>query len=478
MATQVETSPTVAAVSPRVVPELPGGVPLLGHLLEFFRDPVPMLKKGYRTLGPVFRFKMGGRKFTVLLGPENNAFFFQQTDKLLSIRESMPFFHKMFSRDFYSFAEQEEYLRQRGIIMPRFKAAAMKAYVPVMAEHGARLCDELGADGSFDVIPTLGPVVMDIAAHSFMGRDFHERLGHEFFRLFRDFSGGMEFVLPLWLPTPRMVRSQRAKRKLHRILGDWIAERRAHPADPPDFFQEMIQTSYPDGSPVSDETLINLILLLVWAGHETTAGQASWALLDLAQNPEYRAKVVDEIDSVLGNSDGSDMSWEQALALPHLDAAIRESERLHPVAFILNRVAAEDIDWNGITVKKGDWVLLSPAISHRMDEVFEQPEAFCPHRFESGEAEKITSNALIGFGGGVHRCAGVNFARMEMKVLLAVLLRNLDFELIDEPRPVAGATTYWPKQPCRVRYRKRKWEARAPLTTSADNQTGCPVSHA
>src|SRR6185369_2641859 len=102
-----------AKASAAVVPDMPGGWPVLGHLVEFFRDPVPMLKKGYETLGPVFRFSMGGRKFTVLLGPENNAFFFQQTDKLLSIRESMPFFHKMFSPNFYSFAEQEEYLRQR-----------------------------------------------------------------------------------------------------------------------------------------------------------------------------------------------------------------------------------------------------------------------------------------------------------------------------------------------------------------------------
>jgi len=464
-----------AKASAAVVPDMPGGWPVLGHLVEFFRDPVPMLKKGYETLGPVFRFSMGGRKFTVLLGPENNAFFFQQTDKLLSIRESMPFFHKMFSPNFYSFAEQEEYLRQRGVIMPRFKATAMKAYVPVMAEHGARLCRDLGAAGSFDVIPTLGPVVMDIAAHSFMGRDFHERMGHEFFALFRDFSGGMEFVLPLWLPTPKMVRSRRAKRKLHRILGDWIAERRARPVDPPDFFQDMIETCYPDGSAVPDETLINLILLLVWAGHETTAGQASWALLDLVQNADCLARVRDEIDAVLGESDGADMSWEQALALQHLDAAIRESERLHPVAFILNRVAAEDIDWNGIQVKKGDWVLLSPAISHRMGDVFGAPDSYCPHRFESGEGEKIVSNALIGFGGGVHRCAGVNFARMEMKVLLAVMLHNLDFELIDEPRPVAGATTYWPAQPCRVSYRKRALRA-GPARTTAEPR--CPAAHA
>ncbi|MEY4870040.1 MAG: hypothetical protein RIS11_1234, partial [Pseudomonadota bacterium] len=222
------------------LPTIEGGSPLLGHLLPFFRDPVGVLRQGYQSKGRLFSFNIMGRRMNVMLGPEHNRFFFEETDKLLSIRESMPFFLKMFSPDFYSFAEMDEYLRQRAVIMPRFKAAAMKQYVGVMAEESLNLVNRLGDEGEFDLISTLGPVVMDIAAHSFMGKEFHEKLGHEFFDLFRDFSGGMEFVLPLWLPTPKMIKSQRAKKKLHKILQRWIDKRRATPLDPPDFFQGMV----------------------------------------------------------------------------------------------------------------------------------------------------------------------------------------------------------------------------------------------
>jgi sterol 14alpha-demethylase len=458
-------------------PPLEGGLPLLGHLTHFFRDPVALLRSGYKAKGNAFSFRMGGRRMNVLLGPDNNRFVFEQTDKLLSIRESMPYFLKMFSHDFYSFAEMDEYLRQRAVIMPRFKAAVMKQYVGAMTEQSMNLVRQLGDSGEFDLIPTLGPVVMDIAAHSFMGREFHEQLGHEFFDLFRDFSGGMEFVLPLWLPTPKMIRSQRAKKKIHAILQEWIDKRRDAPLDEPDFFQGMIESKYPDGRPIPDELIRHLIILLVWAGHETTAGQVSWALADLIQNRGYQQVVRDELKTVLGDSDGGAMSWEQAIAMEKMDLALRETERLHPVAFIMSRKAAADFERDGHSIKKDDWVLLAPSITHRMEEHFPDPDAYYPERFNPDAAgTKVESNSLIGFGGGMHRCAGVNFARMEMKVLLAVLLQHYDMELLDEVKPISGAATYWPAQPCRVRYSRRERGNAVPADVAAlAKAAGCPV---
>lgn len=458
-------------------PAMGGGAPFLGHLTSFFKDPVALLRRGYRDHGPIYSFRMGGRKMVVLLGPDNNRFVFQETDKLLSIRESMPFFHKMFSPDFYSFAEMEEYLRQRAVIMPRFKASAMKNYVPVMVEEATALCDRLGDSGEFDLIPTLGPVVMDIAAHAFMGRDFKAKLGHEFFDLFRDFSGGMEFVLPLWLPTKKMRRSQAAKKKLHRILGQWIAERRANPVEPADFFQDIVASTYPDGSPIPDELIVHMILLLVWAGHETTAGQISWSLIDILQNPGYRDVLRAEIDGLLGSAWGEALGWEQAIAMQKMDLSLRETERLHPVAFTMIRRAASDFEREGYRIRKDDWVLLAPSVSHRMTEIFDRPDDYDPERFNTERADaKVESNSLIGFGGGMHRCAGVNFARMEMKVVIALLLQRYEMELIDAPRPIAGAGTYWPAQPCRVRYRRRAIpDGPAADVAALAEAAGCPA---
>ena len=67
-------------------PAMRGGVPFLGHLTDFFKDPVGLLRRGYQEHGPIYSFRMGGRNLVVMLGPDNNRFVFQETDKLLSIR--------------------------------------------------------------------------------------------------------------------------------------------------------------------------------------------------------------------------------------------------------------------------------------------------------------------------------------------------------------------------------------------------------
>jgi len=215
----------------------------------------------------------------------------------------------------------------------------------------------------------------------------------------------------------------------------------------------------------------------VWAGHETTAGQVSWALADLIQNPPYMRVIRDELATVMGGSGGHDLGWEQAIAMEKMDLALRETERLHPVAFMLSRKANADIERDGYHIRKGDFVLLAPSVSHRLEETFRNPDAYEPERFNPANPDaQIESNSLIGFGGGVHRCAGVNFARMEMKVLLAVLIQHYDLELLDEVRPIAGAGTYWPAQPCRVRYQKRVLDGVAGMDLAAlAKSAGCPA---
>lgn len=158
----------------------------------------------------------------------------------------------------------------------------------------------------------------------------------------------MEPVLPLWLPLPKLLRSQKAKKKLHRVLGELIRSRRQQPVDPPDFLQTLVESRFSDGRLLDEEMTINLILLLVWAGHETTAGHISWALIDLLQHPDYLQTVVDEQDALIG--DRQDLSMADVRQLVRMDWAVKETERLHPVAYILMRMAAEDLEVGGFQV--------------------------------------------------------------------------------------------------------------------------------
>jgi sterol 14-demethylase len=140
--------------------------------------------------------------------------------------------------------------------------------------------------------------------------------------------------------------------------------------------------------------------------------------------------------------------------LDTLDRALRESERLHPITTGMVRRATASIDYAGYRIPKGAVVLTDPRLSHRQPEVFGDPDSYRPDRFAGNAAAR---KALIGFGGGVHRCLGARFAYLEMQVILTRLFEQLDFELVDtdvEPEP--GQRLKWPRRPCRVRYAKKQ----------------------
>ncbi|MBW4716103.1 cytochrome P450 [Saccharothrix obliqua] len=431
----------------RLPPQVSGALPALGHLVEFIRTPVELISRGRREVGDVFSLRLPGRRVVVLLGAEHSRFFFRETDHKLSIRTAYPFFERMFSREFYFFADMAEYQRQREIVVPRFQGVHLDGYVSTMLAETAAFEERLGDAGEFDLTAELGPLVMRIAARCFLGPDFGARMDRDFFAEFRRFSGGMNPAAPPWLPLPSVVRSNRARDRLRAALGGMLRERREHPVSPPDFLQTLAGAAYRDGTPVPDHVLVNMILLFTWAGHETTTGHIAWALVDLLGHPEHVERV---------RAETGDLDLAGVRRLAHLDDCLHETERLHPVAHVLARQAEEAFEIGGHVVPAGTMVLAAPSVTHRHPAEHARPDDYWPDRYEEGREGRRERQSLIGFGGGLHRCTGVHFAYLEMKVVLARLLARYDFELLDPgPRPVPGMRTKWPDSPCRVRYARR-----------------------
>jgi sterol 14-demethylase len=143
--------------------------------------------------------------------------------------------------------------------------------------------------------------------------------------------------------------------------------------------------------------------------------------------------------------------------LVQLEACIKEAERLHPPLIMLMRKALAPFEFAGRVVPAGDLVLVSPAVSHRIADVFAEPTSFQPERFLPGrEEDRRTPYALIGFGGGKHRCIGLAFAYQQVKVIWSTLLKHYAFSLVEpSPQPDYATFVVGPRAPCRVRYRRR-----------------------
>jgi len=437
-------------------PSLPGK-PLVGNLFDFQADSERLIRSGYDKFGPIFSIQLGPQKVAVLLEAENQQFFFKRTDTVLRMDRAYQFLAAMFGKVFFT-ADPETYQRQKPLILPPFRGENMPNYLDIFQEEINIWFNTLDEEGSFDLISVFDQLAKYIAAHALMGKDFRQRISDEFFGLYRDLSNGLDMILPPNLPLPKFIRRDSAKKKMAQILSPIIVERRANPGEKKDFLQHFAEAKYKDGTPLDDSTIIGLINGLIFAGHETTAGQGSWALIELLRHPDYLSSVQNEIDQLFPTSELITKITQQNLNdLNHLDWAIKETERLHSSAGTPMRYNHEAYELGGYHIPQGWLTMVHTGVGHRLSKYFQEPEKYDPLRFAPDRAEdKQHPFVMFGFGGGVHKCLGMNFANNEMAVFITMLLHAYDLELMtSNPRLRPGAGVAKPEATF-IHYKKKK----------------------
>jgi sterol 14alpha-demethylase len=197
---------------------------------------------------------------------------------------------------------------------------------------------------------------------------------------------------------------------------------------------------------------------MMFAGHHTSSGTASWALIEMLRHPETMKDVVAELDDLY--ADGSEVSFQALRSIPRLEAMLKETLRLHPPLIILLRIVMEEIELAGHTIPVGTMVAASPRVSNRIEEDFPDAELFDPGRYLDPRQEDLVNRwTWIPFGAGKHRCVGSAFAMMQLKAIFSVILRDFEFELAQAPetyRDDVSKMVIQLEQPCRVRYRRRR----------------------
>jgi sterol 14-demethylase len=192
----------------------------------------------------------------------------------------------------------------------------------------------------------------------------------------------------------------------------------------------------------------------MFAGHETTAGQAAWTIILLLQNPDYLRLVQQEIQQVAPY--GVHIDPRRMTQLDHISWAVREVERMRPSVDMLMRTVEQDVEVGDYVIPQGWLAQVAQDVAHNLPALFDDPESFDPLRYAPGRAEdKQDRFALIGFGGGTHKCTGMNFANMEMTVITALLFRQFDLELVTRhPQVQRGLGASRPDRTV-VRYRRK-----------------------
>lgn len=438
------------AVSPP--PMLSGGLPLIGHIPEMMRNRERLFKRGHQELGDLFAVKLGPMNVAVVTGAEYNKQFYMETDKSLSMKEGYEFLRPSFGELFFT-ASAETYYNQRPVLQEIFRRERMVGYLQAMNIEVQTWLDGLGDSGKVDLTAEMLRLTQYVAGHAFIGKDFRSELDDEFWEHYKAISESIELILPTNLPLPKFFRRDRARRKMVKTMSEVVARRKQNPGQYDDLITVLLETPCKDGAPMNEESIINLFIGLIFAGHETTAGQGAWLLALLMQHPQHLERVLAEVTEHVPH--GADISHQMMSKLEYTYWAVDETTRLRPSADVQIRTVHTPLAVGDYQIPTGWRVMVNAANSHHLESQFDDPETFDPSRYSPERGEGKNPFAIVGFGGGIHKCTGMNFAKNEMVVIAAKFFQQFDVELLsDDIRVVAGNGANHPS-PVWVKYKRK-----------------------
>jgi cytochrome P450 len=238
---------------------------------------------------------------------------------------------------------------------------------------------------------------------------------------------------PVWLPYPGRRRAMKAAAYMRSAVQTMVASRRRAGTQQQDLVTLLLSASDQEtGRSMSDEEITDNLLTFITAGHETTALALGWTLALLAEHPEIEAEAVHEIEAVTG---GGEVEPEHIDQLTYVRQVFNESMRLYPPAPLIFRAVINDFDLGGHAVKAGSVVVVPIYALHRHVKFWNDPEKFDPGRFAPAEVKARHRYAFMPFGAGHRICIGSAFATMEAVAILAVLLKSVRLEPVDNALP-------------------------------------------
>ncbi|HEY7224044.1 MAG TPA: cytochrome P450 [Micromonosporaceae bacterium] len=223
---------------------------------------------------------------------------------------------------------------------------------------------------------------------------------------------------PNWVPLPGDRAFRKATKMIDEVMLPLVEEARSKDTGK-DIVTTLARAEYEDGKGLTNTQIRDDVVSMFAAGTETTGVALTWLWVALRDYPEVATRLYDEIDRVVGDSR---VQRAHIAELRYTRMVLQELLRLYGVGWLVPRQAARDDVVDGVKIKKGQTVVISPYFSHRMDWLWDRPLEFDPERFATGKAEGHHRYAYFPFGGGAHQCLGSHFFLAEAQLITASIL--------------------------------------------------------
>ena len=403
------------------------GMPMLGHLIEVFRGGPDYVLGTYRKFGPVHYSKTPALNAVAALGPDATQEVFSNRNKDFSTVAWQTVIGPFFNRGLM-LMDFDEHMYHRRIMQEAFTRTRLSGYIKhVDAVATAVVAQDWPVnDGRFLFMPAVKELTLDIASVVFMGHE--PGSDHELVTKIKTAyetttrAGGAIIRTPV--PPFKWWRGLQARKVLEEYFIERVRQRRD--AEGTDMLTVLCHTADDDGNSFSDTDIVNHMIFLMMAAHDTSTSTLTTMAYHLAANPNWQQRCREEGDRI---GDGP-LDIDALDKLETLDLVINECLRLvTPLPFSVRR-AVRDTEILGHYIPAGTNVTMWPGMNHRLAELWDDPERFDPARFAEPRSEhKRHRYAFAPFGGGAHKCIGMVFGQLEIKTVMHRLLRNYRLEL-------------------------------------------------
>ncbi|XP_014661368.1 PREDICTED: lanosterol 14-alpha demethylase-like [Priapulus caudatus] len=443
-------------------PVIPHSVPFLGHAVAFGQDPINFLKTAYDKYGPVFSFTMVGSTFTYLVGSDASALFFNSKNEDLNAEDvysrlTTPVFGKGVAYD----VPNQLFLEQKKIFKTGLNIARFRTHVSLIEDETREYFKAWGHKGERDIFEALSELIILTASRCLHGSEVRDLFteSSKISELYKDLDGGfnqLAWLLPGWLPFPSFLKRDRARLEMEKMFRKVISARRAsEPKD--DMLQTLIDSTYKNGSHLTDQEIVGMLIGLLMAGQHTSSTTSAWLGFFISRHKHVQEALYEEQKLVCGEA-FPPLAYDQLKDMTLLERCIKETLRLRPPLMTVMRMVRSPQTVLGYTIPPGHQICVSPSVNHTLNSTWgESAEEFDPDRFLGVSATTISEKfAYLPFGAGRHRCIGEFFAYVQIKVIWSVLVRTFEFELADGYFPPVNYQTmiHTPTDPV-IRYRRR-----------------------
>ncbi|OJJ23004.1 hypothetical protein BKI52_01225 [marine bacterium AO1-C] len=408
---------------------------LFGNMMDLKRDSLGSLTRWQQEMGPFFGFHAMSRPQLVNAKPEYTKYILQDNNKNYIKGKAFDLLRALLGNGILT-SEGDFWRKQRRMAQPAFHKARLAGMTQSMLQVIDTFLTEweqkYKPGDRINVSEEFNHLTLKIVAKAL----FESEVSDDIYKVGGYLFDGMERLMmrlrnplipPRWIPTPGNIKEKKTLQVLFDVVEKIIIDRQNDPREYNDLLAMLMTTQDEDtGEVMSRQQLLDEVMTIFMAGHETTAVALGYIFWKLSQYPEIDQQVDQEIEQALGSGN---LTFDSLRSLPYTRQVVNEVLRLYPPAWTVGRRAINDDEIGGYHIPAGTGVMLPIYLVHHDPQWWDSPEEFLPERWaDTQKIKQMPKFTYFPFGGGPRLCIGDQFAQLEIFAVLSMLKQRFKFE--------------------------------------------------